>query len=82
MACLAHYFHKFGSTIFIHKLDLLKAFCTLGQLQYSWSASMECRSARLNACSFAIISGLREWIDEVILGRKLFPLFHPLIAAF
>ena len=29
----AYYFHKLGSAIFIQKLDLLKAFWTLGQLQ-------------------------------------------------
>nr|WP_235001387.1 hypothetical protein [Nitrosovibrio sp. Nv4] len=37
---------------------------------YSWFAKIKCRSARINAGSFAVISGLRGWIDAVILGWK------------
>ena len=70
MACPAYYFHKLGSTIFIQKLDLLKAFWTLGQLQLFLVGLNGCRSARLNAGSFAVNPGLMVWIVAVIPGSK------------
>ena len=66
----AYYFPKLGSTIFIQKLDLLKAFWTLGQLQLFLVGLNVCRSARLNAGSFAVISGLRWPLVAIISGRK------------
>ena len=66
----AYHFHKLGSTIFIQKLDLLEAFWALGQMQLFLVGLNGMQVAGMNASSLAIISGLRGWIDAVILGRK------------
>jgi hypothetical protein len=35
-----------------------------------WFAAIKCRSTRINAGSFAVISGLMEWVDAAIPGSK------------
>lgn len=69
----ASYFHKLGSTFFIQKLDLLKAFWALGQLQLFLVGLDETQAGR-DECRFICNYVWFEGVDSRSYSRSKKPL--------